>query len=221
MQITHEEARTLIQLNADESLNPQEKNTLAAHLEECSECRAYAEEIQEIEDLLVPLMNRQWSVRSVPLSIDALTTKRTPTILTNTILTTRSAVISLLFLAFLFTAWQFALSGGQTATPLPVGILPVPTPSTQSTSTKISLQNCIETSYVVQRSDTLQSIAYRFATSKEEIMIINGLKTETLETGAKLTISICNFTPTGIMNPTRLSVTYTPSISPIASTSGG
>jgi len=211
MQITHEEARRLIQFNTDKALNMQEKSTLSTHLKDCIECRAYAEEIKEVESILLPVMQRQWNLQPPPLSVDIIHAKRSSRTPTSIILTTRTAAIGVVFLAFIFSVWQFALSSGPKLNPAPVGVPPIPTPSTQSTSTKIALQACEDRLYTVQENDTLDSIAYQFSTSKEEIMAANSMKSEAVQAATELVIPICKFTPTGTINPEIIATTYTPS----------
>jgi hypothetical protein len=221
MQITHEKAHKLIQFNSDEALSAQEKITLSAHLKDCTECRAYADDIREVESILLPVMKRQWDLQPIPLSIGAIRAKRNSKLQMNIILATRMAAIGVVFLAYIFSVWQFSVSGGGESKPLPASVLPVPTPSTQSTSTKITFQNCDLTLYIVQENDTLESIAYQFSVSQEEIKAINNMKTETVSMAMKLMIPICNFTPTGTVNPTVLATTYTPPISLTTSTPDG
>ncbi len=218
MQVTHEEVRKLIQLNADNALDVQERTVLSAHLRDCLECRTYAEGIKAMESILVPVMKKHWNLQPIPLSLSTLIAKRNSRMQTGIILATRLAAIGIVFMAFVFSAWQFALSGKRATGPLPVGMLPVPTPSVQSTSTRSVSQNCAGTLYVVQENDTLESIAQRFSVSKEEIMTVNGMKTETVIATMKLMIPNCNLTPTGTVNPTAFSTTYTPTRSLVTST---
>lgn len=221
MQITHEEARKLIQFGLDQMLKPQEKNMLQIHLEDCIECRTFFGDLKEVDNLLLPTMLRQWNLQPTPLSIGALINKRQSRLQSNIILTTRMAIISIIFAAFIFSAWQFTQSGKQTSNPLPVGVLPVPTPSSQSTSTEISFQNCGAMSYQVQENDTLESIAAQFSVSREMLAAINNLHTETLTTKMKLLIPICNSTPTGTVHPSTLTTTFTPLFDPTTSTPSG
>ncbi len=218
MQITHEEAHRLIQLDADEVLSMQEKVALSTHLEDCMECRAYAREIEEVESVLVPLMKRQWDLQPAPLLIGAIRAKGFSKTQISITLATRIAAIGVVFLAFVFSAWQLALSGRQAPGHLPIDIPSIPIPPMQSTSTKITSPNCHEILYRVQESDTLESLAHRFSVSPDEIRAINNMKTETIHPAMQLRISICNFTPTGTSNPTIFSTTYTPSRKPITST---
>jgi hypothetical protein len=221
MQIAHEEAHKLIHISMDKTLKPQEKNTLQAHLEACIECRAVAEELKEVENLLLPAMLRHWDLQPIPLSIDAITKKRKSQLHASIILTTRTAIISIVLAAFVFSAWQFTQAGEQTSNPLPVGVLPVPTPSSQSTSTRISFRNCEKRTYQVQKDDTLDSIARQFSISKDRIMTINNVNTETLKTEMELLIPICDSTPTSTAHPSTLTITFTPLIAPTDSTPSG
>jgi hypothetical protein len=216
MQIEHEKARKLIQFNADGVLAAPEKLLLSAHLKECSECRAFADEIKEVEHLLLPVMKRQWNLQPIPFSTGVFASKRNLKAETRILLATRTAIISLMAVTFLFGIWQFSLSAGP-ASSLP-GIPPIPTPSLQTTGTKNVFEGCEMMLYRVQGNDTLTGIASQFSVSKEMIMTINHMKTETLDTTRELNIPICNLTPTGTLNPTTHTTTYTPATEPIIST---
>lgn len=219
MQITHEEAHQLIQFSMDQTLKPQEKNILQTHLRDCLECRSFAKDIQEMEALLVPAMQKHWNLQPAPLSVEALTGKRKTRLQPNLILVTRTAIISIVFAAFVFSAWQFAVSNVRSATPMPMGVFPIPTPSGQSTSTKTSFGNCEEIIYQVQENDTLESIAAQFSVSKDKLMAINNLSAESLNPNMDLLIPICNSTPTGTVHPSTLTTTFTPLTEPTAAVS--
>jgi LysM domain len=221
MQITHAEARKLIQFSIEQTLSPQEIKTLRVHLEDCVECRVFAEELKEVESILVPLMKRQWSLQPAPLSIPARVQRKSINWQTNIMLATRTAMISIVFAAFVFSAWQFTRSVSRTSTPVPISILPIPTPSGQSTSTKVSFQNCAEKKYQVQENDTLESIASQFSVSKDKIMAVNNMHVEMVYTKMELWIPICHSTPTGTVHPSTLTITFTPLIGPTTSTPGG
>lgn len=219
MQITHAEAQKLIQFNADEVLNDQEHASLAAHLQDCSECRRYAEEIREVESILLPAMQRHWNLQPAPLQIGTLYQKRSSKIQRSLILATRMVAMSAIFLAFLFSVRQFALPGGQNSSPLTVGVPPIPTPSAPLTSTTVMFQNCESILYEVQENDTLAFIAYRFGVPQEDILAANHMPTDTVFTGVKILIPLCPSTPTRTRPPTTY--TYTPSVSPKAFTPDG
>jgi hypothetical protein len=209
MQITHQEARRLIQFHADESLNAQEKTVLFAHLKGCIECRSYAAELKELEDTLLPMIRRQWSVRPIPLSMSDIKAKRKMQSPFSNFLAMRTAVIGFIFAAFVFSAWQFTRPGGQPLGLPPAIVAPVSTPSLASTNTLVSSEPCGGKVYTVQANDTLSGIAAQFSTSVDEIISRNGLKTETIHLGMPLMIPVCNFTPTSTLSPTT-TTTYTP-----------
>jgi len=221
MQITHEEAHRLIQFSLDKVLKPQEKNILQAHLKDCLECRVFAEEIKKVESLLLPIMKRQWNLQPAPLSIISIVENKNSKLQTRILLATRTAIIGIVFAAFVFSAWQFTRSDRQTSNPMPVSVLPIPTPAGQSTSTKISFPNCKEMVYQVQENDTLESIASQFSVSKDKIRSINNLNTESIQAKMELLIPICTSTPTGTLHPSTLTTTFTPLIGPTTSTPGG
>jgi len=223
MPITHEEAHKLIQFSLDKVLAPQEKNRLQVHLNDCVECRAFADEIKGLENLLLPVMMKQWAVKPVPLSIESVTNKRKrrSQFQTSIMLATRTAMISIVFAAFVFSAWQFTHSSSQAFDPKSVNVLPIPTPSGQSTSTKISFQNCEEATYQVQENDTLESIATQFSVAEDKIIAINRLGTGSIHAKMELLIPICTSTPTGTLHPSTLTTTFTPLMGPTTSTPGG
>jgi len=76
MQITHEEAQHMIQYNADKSLPGDKEKALSEHLRECSVCRTYADQLNEMENTLIRVMRKQWHHHPAPLSIDALLDKK-------------------------------------------------------------------------------------------------------------------------------------------------
>lgn len=223
MSITHEQARKLIQQKLDQALNVQESATLSAHLHHCSQCQAYANEIQEVENILFPIMKRQWSARPVPLSIAALTEKSFHA-KTNTLLTMRTTAISLVVMALFFSAWQFVLSGPSESSAVPLAIPPVPTPSAltaQSTRAHVTIEGCTLMQYTVRENDTLAAIAEQFAIAEDAIVELNHLETEVLSPAMELVIPSCNFTRTGTFHPATFTTTYTPVVNQSTSTPGG
>lgn len=219
MEITHEEARRLIQHNTDQALKQDKQIMLRAHLDGCPDCRGYAAELKETENTLRRVMHRQWNLRPTPLSMNVLTLKGNYKRRTSMILATRTALVSIAIMTFIFGVWQFRLTS-ESPSQRPLSILPVPTPSTQLTSTKLVLQNCEEIKYKAQENDTLESIADQFSTLKESIMIANEMKTEVISPTMELIIPICGSTPTGTVNPATLTI-HTPSTSPTTTTPNG
>jgi len=223
MSITHEQAHQLIQLHRDRILNTQEVTTLSAHLRDCNECQAYADEIKEVETILVPIMKRQWNAQPIPLSIAALVGKSLP-IRTNRLLTMRTAAFSLIFMALFFSVWQFVLSIPTASSQMPQAIPPVPTPSiftAQSPSAQLTLEGCALLLYVVQEHDTLAGIASQFSVSDVMIMELNQIEMEAIHPGMELMIPLCDFTPTGTSHAATFTTTHTPILYLTTSTPGG
>ena len=215
MQVTHQEARLLIQFHADEALNAQEKTVLLTHLKACLECRAYAHtyaaETKDLEDTLLPAMRRQWNLQPIPLSISDLQVNRNTRASSSTTLAIRTAVIAFVFVAFVFITWEFTRPGPQLLGLPPVIVAPVSTPSLESTNTSVGSEQCERILYTVQANDTLSGIAAQFSISKDQIITLNDLKTETIHAGMPLILPVCNFTPTSTLSPTN-TTTNTPVI---------
>lgn len=222
MQVTHAEARHFIQLRLDAALEPRQQVLLSAHLDRCAECRVYAEQIKSVDRALAAASQAQRQARHIPLSIPMLMEKSHGKLYQSPFLTIRNTMIVLMFAVLGFAAWSF-LSDSPPVTPgaTYVAIPPVPTPSGQSTSTRVLFEGCKVILYAVQKQDTLAGLARRFSITEEEIIALNDLKNGSLES-AELWLPVCNFTPTGTaQGPTTLTRTHTPALSPIISTPGG
>lgn len=220
MQITHEQAHQLIQLNLDNVLNPEQSATLFAHLRDCLDCQSYANELKEVEALLYPVMTQRWTDQPAPLSIPVLMgkSKQSSTV---TFLTIRKAAMVLVLVALFFSAWQFVSSGPIIASPVPLAVPLVPTPSSPTAQLTSATEKCEMRAYSVQRDDTLAGIAARFSVPAEEIMAVNGLRTKALEPAMELLIPSCDSTPTGTVRPATLTTTYTPILASTTSTPDG
>jgi LysM repeat protein len=120
-------------------------------------------------------------------------------------------MLAFVFVAFVFVAWQFTRPGQQPLGLPAVIVAPVSTPSLESTNTLVSSEHCDKILYTVQANDTLSGIALQFSISKDQIISLNGLKTETIHIGMPLMIPVCHFTPTSTLSPTT-TTTYTPVI---------
>jgi LysM repeat protein len=218
MQITHAKALRLIQYQADGAVVGENEKELHRHLADCAECRAYAEEFHEMENVLQSVMRKQWTLRPAPLSLARLTATSTEWKNKRALLITRISLISFAFLASVFIGWQLALtSTSMLITSQPV-LPPVPTPSTLFTATIHSSANCSEALYTVQTGDTLETIAQQFSTTKETIMEWNQLKTESINPNMEMRIRICDSTPTSTTHPPTS--TITPILEPITYTPG-
>lgn len=223
MQITHKQAKRLVQLNLDRAADKSQRAALTAHLEGCGECRAYANEVKEVDTLLTPLLKRQWLLHPAPLSIPALIRRRRSFSRPGAILATRTAAVSLVVMALFFSVWQFVLSSPTEWRDGPLLALPVPTPSTSSTSTRTAFEGCEMAMYTVQPGDTLAGIAARFSVAEAVIEQANSLNADSLSAGLRLIIPICHFTPTRTVHPATFTTTHThtPGSRPTTSTPGG
>ena len=221
MQITHQEARRLVQRKIDQALNPWENTVLSAHLQVCADCNVYIREMKDVEHILRPLLKRRWNREPIPLSMTLLKERNRKTAI-NPLLTMRKTALSLVAVALFFGFWQFIGSGPSLPGQIPPLASPAPTPSTTSTHTMLTLEGCEMALYIAQANDTLPGIAHRFSVPIEEIMEINQLKTEVLQTSMKLLIPVCSYTPARTAYPATFTTTRTPSISkPTTFTPGG
>jgi hypothetical protein len=217
MQGTHEEARNLIQFSLDASLNSNQQAWLSAHLEHCVACRDYAQDMKRVEFVLTQAGQTQRERQHVPLSIPVLMTKGTKRVFDRTLLTMRSSILAIVFVALAFSTWSF-FSVSPSSTP---GAVPAPTPSGQSTSTEVLFADCQLVRYSVREQDTLASLAERFSITEDEIIALNDLENSSLD-AAQLWLPICNFTPTVTAQvPAPLTKTHTPILDPITPGPGG
>jgi predicted anti-sigma-YlaC factor YlaD len=221
MDMTHQEAQRLIQNDSDRALAAAQRKMLESHLATCNECREYAHSVRKMESILRPLLQRQWNEDPIPLSIGLLTSKSNQKAPYGALLATRIAAVSVMFIVFMVSTWQFMISRPRIDSPILASVpaIPVPSTSTRMTSTQAGLNNCHEISYRAHQDDTLASIALQFSITEEEIMASNHLGSETLVAGMELMILICETTPTSTTN--TLTTTFTPVLSPITSTPGG
>ena len=217
MQITHAEAIQLIHYRADRQSHIPNERMLDEHLKGCPDCLAYARQLNEMENILQGAMRKQWNRSPAPLAIDILTANKNHWKESNSILITRTAMIGIAFLAFVFIGWQFTFTANSNNSLQP-GSLPIPTPSTLFTATSSKSQNCTKIQYQIQNDDTLESIADHFSTSKETIMELNNLHTDTAEPNTKILIPVCDSTPTSTTRPPTF--TITPFLEPITYTPG-
>jgi LysM repeat protein len=87
-------------------------------------------------------------------------------------------------------------------------LIPFPTPTPLPAATATSLpadatrQACEQVNVTVQENDTLSSIAVNYAVSQEAIKEFNGLTTDTVYLGMKLTIPLCRRAATPGPSPT-------------------
>ena len=218
MQISHAEAMQLIQFQADHALHGDKQKILTEHLATCAECRAYAQQLNQLENILKNVMSKQWSLHPAPLSVAALMGNKNGKKYSSTLLITRTALISVALLTFVIIGWQFTGVNTRLVSGTQFSMLPIPTPSTQITATSLLFSHCVQIHYHVQKNDTLESIATHFATSKEILMILNNMSSEDIQLNKELLVPVCNTTPTNTLPPPTF--TITPILDPTTSTPG-
>ena len=207
MQITHDEARWLIEYDSDRALNSEKQSALTTHLQECEACRLCAVEMNNVENILRDVMQKHWNHRPLPLSIDPI---KIHTKNVNSPFAWRLSLASVAMVTFLFLLWGFKITAFNSSESLPLVSLPVPTPSFQLTTASAISTRCDSVIYEVQEFDTLDEIADQFFVSKEEIMAFNNMRSDQINESMELGIPQCNITPTDkVHTPTT---TLTPNI---------
>jgi LysM repeat protein len=220
-QITHEEARRLIDFNADQSLDTTTGSILDAHLNGCTECRRYACELNQLENLLRK-MKQNFHMRPTPLQLDQIKHRSEGAAFLDSIMVTRIVPLVAALIAVTIVTWQF-LSTNTVSPAIPYTAIPIPTPSTYfvtSTNTNFMLLNCDYVVYQIQAGDTWDNIALQFSVPKETIMEFNGMKEEEIKPATQLKIPACNHTPTVTTEGSDSTVTITPQYEPITPTPG-
>jgi hypothetical protein len=204
MSLTHEEARRLIQFKADDSLSSIDNTSLETHLSTCLECQKYAADISELASTLPGLLHRKWNQHPLPHSAGKTVSRKPIQVQQSLFFATRIIAMSVLCVAFLFNIWQFTRSGRPGSNPTSAQIPMIPTPSAQSTVTKLLDQKCAPILYEVKQNDTLESLAKQYSVSTEEILRANQLRTPALTPSIKLSIPVCSPTPPGTLNTNTL-----------------
>ena len=218
MQITHLEAHRLIQYNLDRALDPEKQKSLFAHLQECEDCRGYADGMRAVENQLQRVMNKQWNLSPLPLSIDSIKTQINLTRGVPNLLQFRTALVSMVLVACSFFIWQLTSTIHNSSGQAPSTILPVPTPSTQLSTASLASPTCEWTLHKVDAPDTLESIAFEYSVSKQDIMIFNGMDSELIDESMEIKIPQCNVTPT--MTAHLPTTTLTPKLDLFTDTPG-
>ena len=207
MQITHEEARRLIQFKADASLNHNSDRNLSAHLQTCPACRTYAESLRETETVLRQSLRRRLDLRPLPPRMDAIYGKTSLKNSLHTIMTTRKALLGIFVMMFAFIAWRSISPNHTPFVQPPSSTIPaIPAPST-FTATNTRQDACREVNYVVQDGDTLNGIARQFSITTDSIRLVNQLTEDTLFPGRELVLSLCEATPAGTLNAPTFTIT--------------
>ena len=218
MQITHTEAHKLIQYDLDRALDPETQKSLFVHLQGCEDCRIYADGMRNVEKQLRHVMNKHWNHSPLPLSIDSIKTQINLPKSALNLFQLRTALVSMLLVGFSFLIWQLTSTLYNQSGQTPSTILPVPTPSTQLNTASLAVPTCEWTLYRVKARDTLDTIAFQYSLSKQDIMIFNNMDSELISESMEIKIPQCDITPT--MTAHLPTTTLTPILEPIIDTPG-
>lgn len=224
VEITHREAKSLIQEAMDQFLETDDLSTLEAHLENCEECRSYANNLSDLESGLRRILHAQIDNQLPNLNLgDIIEPTMNPTwtsLFSPTNVLGRATIgITLLLGYFIITNFfgaQFPIVVNWTPTiiPTPYGstlaINDSPTPSIPPNLISMTTQGCEIIVYVIQENDTLEKIARQFEVSKKLISTYNNLITGDLYTGGELSIPLCGQAPLQISHTPRNTTTITP-----------
>lgn len=227
-EITHQQARLLLQAAADRPLGGEEKTALNAHIANCQACSQLAGSLASLENRLREAMRARWDMQRPGLDLGAILHPPAAKLAWGRFLGQgyalgKVAILAALFLGYILVASLFGLrsplSGGGTPALAPTPNEPAlafaasPTPPARLTSTGLSTQACETLVYIVQANDTLESIALGYGTTKEAILAYNveytQLASNTVFAGMQLVIPLCKGTP---------SQTATTTITPILGT---
>jgi len=196
MPISHADAQQLIQYDLDRALNSEKQKALFVHLQECDECRAYADRMLNLEKMLLQVMNKQWHHHPLPLSLDSIKPHNGFQKNIRSLLGLRTALISMVLVAFFLLIWQLNTTVNDPSGQIALSLAPIPTPSTQLSTASFETPKCEWSLHNVDKSDTLESIAHQYSVSKEEIMILNNMNSEVIYESMELKIPRCDITPT-------------------------
>jgi hypothetical protein len=223
-EITHQEAKSLLQESIDQILETDDLSTLEAHLENCVECCNYANNLNDLESGLRRILHAQLDDQRPNLNMQAIITPTmnfTWTSFFNPAYVQGKATISItLLLGYLiivnFFGRQFPIAVTRTPTMIPtpytstLAINISPTPPIQSSLLSMATQGCDTIIYVIQENDTLDKIARHFGVSKNIISTYNNLITDDLYTGGELSIPVCGQTQLQISHTPMNTTTITP-----------
>lgn len=209
-EITHQEARARLQRAADQLLDPAGRSTLDAHLAECGSCNDYARRLADLETDLRGVFHTQWDSQRP--SFDAQTilhSSRAKPVWDNfpglALGMGKAALAAAFLLGFILVAnlvgKRLPAAGRETPASLPtpnaftLTSAAFPTPAIPLTLTGFSAQACDPVVYVVQTTDTLESIADLHGITPAAIMEFNHLAMAEISPGMELSIPVCRPTP--------------------------
>jgi LysM repeat protein len=213
--ITHLKAHELLQKNADHPLTEQELSKLQKHLKECQACRAYAKELEELQDnlrLIAPnRLNRQdinLPAQTIIAASQRSIQRRNTIVSVAKISTIPALAVILVMMLYMFGASPI-ISDNDLATGSPLAA-PIPTPIFETVTSHPTTSTCINPIYIVKNEDTLESIALKFAIRPEEIQAYNHLANNVMTPHMSLIIPSCGGTPNKKTITPKFTTTITP-----------
>lgn len=226
-EITHQEARALLQRVADQPLEANQKAALEAHLATCPTCNAYADSLASLEANLKNILHRRWDRQQAHLDRDRILNSQTSLFGSDFSNLARGAGKVALAAAFLLGFFMIAnLVGERSPGPDSKTQAPPPTPghltlsdttsltpSVPLTLTEFSAQVCENVNYIAQADDTLEKVASMFGTTRAILMEYNHLDTGEIIPGMELLIPMCKATPSRIPMTPHQTITTTPLLS--------
>jgi hypothetical protein len=216
MDLTHAQAREMIQFDADSALSADSLRVLKSHLASCNACRRYAESIHAMEIHMRRAMGKRWNLRPAPLAMDAIRNSKSPQ---HNLVATRFAVITSAILMIVVVTLGIANAAKIDGNPQARLSVPlIPTPSLRTTNTS---PVCEQIRYQVQPDDTLESIADQFSIPVNDLLDANHIRTGTVTSGTELIIPLCSATPIGTVHPPTFTTTITPLFETLSHTPDG
>jgi LysM repeat protein len=209
-EITHQEARARLQRAADQLLDPVERSTLDAHLAECRACHDYARRLADLETGLRGVLHAQWDGQRPSFDSQTILQSsrakpvwgRFPGLAQGM---GKAALAAAFLLGFILVATlvgkRLPMAGQETPASLPtpnaftLTSAASPTPAIPLTLTEFSVQACAPVVYVVQATDTIESIANLHGIAPAAILEYNHLETVGIFPGLELLIPVCKPTP--------------------------
>jgi LysM repeat protein len=187
MHLTHEQARELVQKGLETRLDAVESAAVAAHIEACAECAAFAADAHMLDQRLAQSLAARWPERWYAEAAlqDKLASmqsriRRDRMVRNISAFARLSGVIVGLILLLGGLAWLVQRATLQPLDGISGWGAPSPTP-----------EGCVYTEYQVQEGDTLGALAQRFDVSVESIMKQNRLEEDLILSNQVLEIPVC------------------------------
>lgn len=200
--LTHEQARSFLNTQADSSRLPDaDQSALANHLHGCAECRAYAGQLASLQADLDRLFAGRWQAQGMPVHLDTIRARsrrlaRVPHFTPRLAWVMTLILVGFILLGTLYTG--FGAVDSAKASPMVPAQTPMPGENESPTPTP-SAASCADFFYTVVEGDTLASIASQFGLSEETLRQYNG---ELPQPGNTLRIPGCTPTPGSSYTPT-------------------